>query len=761
MKKHILISVTALLAGLSSIPAIANDGRSPVVQIDRTDVWQEFSLARLGFSNNRLLIGSDPSEILVEQQRESLRIKVSEERPWRLLSTNQGDLLLKFQNGLKAGFNYKGQPGDTVHVFGSFNSWNRQSLPLEETAPGLFELTLNLQAGDYPYLLRVNGRDMRDPTCQDSLPNGFGDWNSLIKLEEPAFSPMRLGRLGWTLDGDTRHLRFLIEGADHPDWAGLYGNRALADNQVWITADTLHVRLPLSPPNGPDLLRIAVYEGSRSSDLQTVFFSKEFIWEDAIVYALMPDRFRNGNPANDDPVIHEELHMPANWQGGDLSGIQQAMDEGYFERLGVNVLWIYPLNESTDKAWREYPEPHRMYTGYHGYWPVHPTRIEPRFGTAEEFSKLVTRAHEKNTQVILDLVANHVHEEHPWVSQHPDWFGKLELPDGSLNLRSWDEHRLTTWFEPYMPDLDYANSPEAVEAMTDAAVEWIGRYGLDGFRHDAVKHVPRIFWERLTEKLSERFPEKDFYQIGETFGSDELISSYVGPDAMDAQFNFNLFHPAREIFLDPSRSFAELERILQQNLDFYGPNHRMGNLMDSHDKERYPSLAEGDTRLAGMNLAEVAWTDPPDNDDPLTYQKTRLYLSYLLTVPGIPFLYYGDEIAMAGATDPDNRRMMRFGKQLNELELEMLEATSNWVGIRRDRVELRRGDFLIVHADQETICWLRSAEKADGSVSRSLTALNKSNQSAELEIALPFGLGTHKLVVPALSGSWTALEEMP
>jgi hypothetical protein len=133
MKKSILISVTALLAGLSSIPAIANDGRSPVVQIERTDAWQEFSLARLGFSNDRLLIGSDPSEILVEQKGESLRIKVSEERPWRVLSTNQGDLLLKFQNGLKAGFNYKGQPGDTVHVFGSFNSWNRQSLPLEET----------------------------------------------------------------------------------------------------------------------------------------------------------------------------------------------------------------------------------------------------------------------------------------------------------------------------------------------------------------------------------------------------------------------------------------------------------------------------------------------------------------------------------------------------------------------------------------------------------------------------------------------------
>jgi len=521
-----------------------------------------------------------------------------------------------------------------------------------------------------------------------------------------------------------------------------HGNRALSAAASSWRGDTLLVRCPPAPPaEGPDLLRVAVSSGGAAAPLQTLFLDPAWRWEDATLYALLPDRFNNGDPANDDPVVHPDLAAQANFHGGDLAGALEVLESGYFERLGVDALWIYPLNETTDAAWQEHPEPHRWYTGYHGYWPVQPARVEPRLGDEALFKRFADEAHARGVRVLLDLVANHVHVEHPWVREHPDWFGALELPDGRLNLRLWDEQRLTTWFEPYLPDLDYDGSPAAVEALTGVALDWLTRYGLDGFRHDAVKHVPRIFWERLTERLDSLRLERPLFQIGETFGSDELIGSYVGPGALDAQFNFNLFHPAREIFLDSARSFDELAGLLAHNLAVNGPNHLMGNLMDSHDKARWAAFADGDLPLAGADLSWYAWNRPPAVDRPETYERVALYLGYLAGLPGVPVLYYGDEIGLSGATDPDNRRPMRFGAELDAGQRRLLERAGELFRLRRERPELRRGDFHLLRAEHDVIVWMRSAETADGRPSRTLVALNKAERPRRLELELPLGLG--------------------
>jgi glycosidase len=97
----------------------------------------------------------------------------------------------------------------------------------------------------------------------------------------------------------------------------------------------------------------------------------------------------------------------------------------------------------------------------------------------------------------MDYVAHHVHEEHPLWKEHRDWFGVLDLPGGRKNLRLWDEYRLTTWFEPYMPSFDYTSSKEALETLTDNAVWWLTETNADGFRHDAVKHVRMSFGDFL------------------------------------------------------------------------------------------------------------------------------------------------------------------------------------------------------------------------------------------------------------------------
>ena len=159
---------------------------------------------------------------------------------------------------------------------------------------------------------------------------------------------------------------------------------------------------------------------------------------------------------------------------------------------------------------------------------------------------MITTAHENNKNVLLDYVANHVHLEHPVYQQHPEWATDLYLPDSTLNTEKWDEYRLTTWFDTHLPTLDLEN-PLVYEAMSDSALYWFENFEIDGFRHDATKHIPEVFWRTLTRKLKQRvmIPEnRSIYQIGETYGNAELIGSYVNSGQMDAQFDFNFFDKA-------------------------------------------------------------------------------------------------------------------------------------------------------------------------------------------------------------------------
>ena len=158
---------------------------------------------------------------------------------------------------------------------------------------------------------------------------------------------------------------------------------------------------------------------------------------------------------------------------------------------------------------------------------------------------LTDRAHARNMNVVLDYVGNHVHEDHPLMDVHPDWTTDLYLPDGSLNTERWDEHRLTTWFDTFMPTLDLER-PEVAEAMSDSAAWWALHSGIDGFRHDATKHISEVFWRKLTAKLkaAQQRSGKRLFQIGETYGSPDLIGSYLSSGMLDAQFDFNLYDKA-------------------------------------------------------------------------------------------------------------------------------------------------------------------------------------------------------------------------
>jgi glycosidase len=154
--------------------------------------------------------------------------------------------------------------------------------------------------------------------------------------------------------------------------------------------------------------------------------------------------------------------------------------------------------------------------------------------------------------------------------------------------------------------------------------------------------------------------------------------------------------------------------------------------MDSHDKIRYMAYADGDLAINDGSASDAAWNNPPKVDDPKSYDKLKLHLAYLLTIPGIPIIYYGDEIGMTGASDPDNRRMMRFGNDLNQYEKQTFEDVSKLIHIRKENSALRYGDFLTLQADENIYAYLRSDMNE-----RILTIVNKNSNQQKVKFTLP------------------------
>lgn len=653
-------------------------------------------------------------------------------------------------------FTYKPAASDKqINLFGQFNSWDRHNLPMKDTnGDGVLEVEIPLDPGRYEYKFYVDGKELVDPANPVKVSNGMGDFNSVRVIEEAAADKLFLHVLGMESSAEDIKLKFYLESLDKSllvnkeDVIALIDNQKFPSNQITINGREITLTVKGKERFGSHIVRVAANRMGKSTNIQTVQIldgkvagtSDHKTLNDQIIYCMMIDRFNNGDPSNDNPIKHDSLFAPANYQGGDLQGIINKIDDGYFSSLGVNTFWISPIVDNTNDAYREYPAPHRYYTGYHGYWPVSATKVEEKFGDMKLAKRLVEKAHSKNMNVLWDYVAHHVHEGHWMWKDHRDWFGTYELPNGRLNLRLWDEHRLTTWFEPYMPSFDFVSSYEALEFMTDNAVWWLKVTGADGFRHDAVKHVPNEYWRQLTKKIKSEVEiplQKKIYQIGESFGGIDLIASYVSNGQLNAQFNFNLYDVAIPTFLDEKASFKMLDYQMQKSFQVFGYNNLMGNIMDSHDKIRYMAYADGDLEINDGKASEIAWTNPPKVDNPSSYEKLKLHLAYLLTIPGIPIIYYGDEIGMTGAADPDNRRMMRFSDQLNQYEKQTLKDVSKLIHIRKDYPALRYGDFLTLQADENIYAFLRSDMNE-----RILAIINKNSNQQNLEYVLP---GVYKL----------------
>ena len=555
--------------------------------------------------------------------------------------------------------------------------------------------------GKYQYKLVADGKEIDDPSNPIKISNGMGGFNNVLEVKGP--NKDQLPKI--TTDSFTQ--TEIIISSEKTDEVYAYWNNFRIEAKK--EGDKFKLLIPpFAKYEARSHIRVYGYNNvAVSNDLLIPLAKGKVItdptklnnsdWHSSIMYFMMVDRFVDGDNSNNKPVNDPAILAKAQYYGGDIKGITQKIKAGYFQDLGINTIWISPITQNPIDAWGQFNNPDTKFSGYHGYWPITSTSVDYRLGNSADVKEMLRTAHSNGLSVLLDYVANHVHEQHAVYQKHKDWVTPLYLPDGTMNTEKWDEHRLTTWFDTFLPTLDLEKQ-EVTDFMVDSAIYWITEYDFDGFRHDATKHIPNNFWRTLNKKVKKISQEKGkyIYQIGETYGSHELVNSYIGSGLLDAQFDFNMYDNTLPVFATQDESMTRLGEALEAGLSTYGYHHLMGNITGNQDKPRFMSYADGTLSFdtPWMEYKRIGWKQTIEVQDSLAYRKMAMFNAFNLTIPGIPIIYYGDEIGMAGAGDPDNRRMMRF-ENLKKQEAALQKEIGSLIQVRTKNLALVYGDFTV------------------------------------------------------------------
>ena len=296
---------------------------------------------------------------------------------------------------------------------------------------------------------------------------------------------------------------------------------------------------------------------------------------------------------------------------------------------------------------------------------------------------------------------------------------------------SWDTRAIDCWFTSYLPDVNWTNMGVA-DQMLDDAMWWLNETGADGFRVDAVKHMVFLATSNLRARLNAwETGNARAYTVGETFaggGDYDLVRHYVGDHALHAQFDFPLFWAIRSTFAQNLGAMSDIEAAVVRSENAYG-DFPMSPFLGNHDVERFLSLAAG--QLVG-NTTELGYNNPPpppDSDEP--YERLALAFTFTLTQRGVPLIYYGDEIGMPGAADPDNRRLMRFGADLSAREQHLLAHVRAVGRLRSSHPGLQRGVRRSLFTDGDGYVYSRGT-----GADTAIVALNRGSTSRSVTVHL-------------------------
>ena len=361
--------------------------------------------------------------------------------------------------------------------------------------------------------------------------------------------------------------------------------------------------------------------------------------------------------------------------------------------------------------------------------------LDSRVASEAELDRFMQVAHDRGIRVLFDVVPNHVHEQHPWVKEHPDWFNQDKDCICGQGTCDWATHIKTCWFAPYLPDLDWTNI-DAARAATSEVMWWFDRWGADGLRIDAVPMMPRAATRRIAHAVRTRYehPGNVPYILGENFtgpGGYQNLRYDLGPFGLDGSFHFPLMWTLRETLAAESAPMGDIDtsfRAGEQAWD--GAGAVMGMMIDNHDVSRFASVSAGS---AGGD----AWTPAPQPLDPIVYAKQRVALATVLTLPGAPVVYYGDEVGLAGKNDPDSRRVMPAEAALIAVAgRDPRTSCARSAARGRARTALRRGALRTLVADAERFVFAREIE---GDVAGAAIVALSRRPALAAEVKLPAG----------------------
>lgn len=358
------------------------------------------------------------------------------------------------------------------------------------------------------------------------------------------------------------------------------------------------------------------------------------------VYLLMPDRFANGDPSNDringykDEIA--DRSNPSAHHGGDIQGVINQLP--YLKDLGVTAVWMCPVVEN-DMPWKK--EPAGAISGYHGYWITNHYEIDKRYGGNNAYKKLVDDAHKQGVKIIQDAVYNHVGDEHflfrdkPFADMFNNWPAytgsnhREEALFGAYANPADKKVMLEGWFTPHLPDLNLRNSYMA-NFLIQNAIWSTEEFGIDGWRVDTYKYCDEQFMNNVNSALKREYPTLSIF--GEAWANTVPGSAYFTQNNMNVPFKHNLpgttDFPMQSAMLSAinqpfgwTEGVNKLMMTLSQDVLYKDPKNNC-IFLDNHDMDRYLTMIDGDLK------------------------KYKMGIGLLMTMRGIPQLYYGTEILM-------------------------------------------------------------------------------------------------------------------